>query len=825
MKTKHLLIQALIALSGTVLCAEAPRQRTLLDDDWKFIQEDPVNAQAADLNDASWSKVTLPHDWSIAGKIDAKAPMGGGGGFFPAGIGWYRQHIEAPAAWKGKRVAVEFEGVYMNADVYLNGEKLASHPYGYTSFFVDLTAALKPGTTNILAVRVDNSQQKNSRWYSGSGIYRHVWLHVTGPVHVAPWGVFASTPRADTSSATVSVQTQVLNESTTPQAATIQTVLLGPDGSQVAVFPETKCDLPTTDAPEIKQEITVKNPALWSPEKRQISHIITRVLIGGNLVDEVTTDFGIRALKWSAENGLTLNGTTVKLSGGCIHHDNGVLGACAFDRAEERKVELLKAAGFNAIRTAHNPPSPGLLDACDRLGMLVMDEAFDCWAGGKNKCDYSVVFKDWWERDIDSMVKRDRNHPSVVLWSLGNEIPGIYSDMGGEYGPKLAERVHSLDKTRPVTNGILGWPVDEKKPKPDDAQKQKNADANWNSLDIVGSNYALNRHISQHKQFPDRVVVSTESSPPIGKAYEVADNPFAIGDFVWSGQDYLGESGVGRWFYVGDPSEPLDPPRPGDKPDQIRPVMHGNDKLFPWHGANSGDLDILGNSKPAAHLRNITWNMGEKLAMAVRQPQDDRKIITVGCGWYPTWESWTWPGEEGKPMEVEVYSRYESVRLYLNGKPVEEKPTARGQNFKASFTLNYEPGTLKAVGVQDGKAVEEVKFVTTGAPAAIRLTPDRAAIKADGQDLSFVKVEVVDKDGQLQPNADQEIEFSLTGPGAIAGLGNANLKDETPYQGKSCHVFHGRALVVIRGSKEADNLTLKAHAGGLTSATVKIETK
>jgi beta-galactosidase len=817
-------ISALIlGLLPCVALDQSPRDQNRIDDNWKFLLGDPADASSAGLDDSSWRTVTLPHDWSIEGKIDPKAPMGGGGGFFPAGIGWYRYHFDAPSSWKDKTVEVEFEGVYMNADVYLNGQKLTFHPYGYTSFFVDLTPALKLGATNVLAVRVDNSQQKNTRWYSGSGIYRHVVLIVTNPVQVAPWGVFVSVPKAESTEATINVQTEVTNNSTTIKTAKISTVLLGPDGKEMGRM-ESTVDLPPSGSQVVQQNTVIKNPPLWFPETPQLSKVETTVKVDGQTVDQVSTPFGVRALAWSADKGLTLNGKTYKLSGGCIHDDNGVLGACAFDRAEERKIALLKAAGFNAIRTAHNPPSPELLDACDRLGMLVMDEAFDCWAIGKNKDDYSVVFKDWWQRDIDSMIKRDRNHPSVVLWSIGNEIPGIYTDMGGEYGPKLAGEIHSLDKTRPVTNGILGWPSDPKKPTPDDAVKQKNADLNWNSLDIVGTNYNLGHHTAQHAQFPDRIVVSTESSPPVGPAFQVLDNPYVVGDFVWSAQDYLGECGVGRWFYEGDPTEPVSPPRnPGDT--AIHPVMHGSDSLYPWHGANPGNLDLLGNRKPAAHLRNIMWDQGEKLYLAVRQPEDDKKVIVVGWGWFPTWESWTWPGREGKPMTVDVYSRYEKVRLYLNDKLIDEKPTTRGQNFQASFTLPYQPGKLKAVGVENGQEVGDAELHTVGDPSAIRLTPDRSTINADGQDLSFIEVEVVDKDGQLQPNADELISFTLTGPGTIAGLGSANLKGEEPYQGTQCHVFHGKALIVLRGSKEAGALQLKAEATGLAPGQTEITCK
>ncbi len=824
LKKTFLVVVAGWVISGSSWALDTnPREQTRLDDNWKFFLGDPADASSPGLNDSSWRAVTLPHDWSIEGKNSAQAPMGGGGGFFPAGIAWYRYHFDAPPSWKNKTVQVEFEGVYMNADVYLNGQKLTFHPYGYTSFWVDLTPALKIGGANLLAVRVDNSQQKNSRWYSGSGIYRHVNLVVTDQVQVAPWGVFVSTPQADASAAKVTVQTEILNRTASAKSAQIETILLGPDGKELGRVQST-VGLPASGSQVVKQDFDLKNPPLWFPETPQISNTVTHVTVDGQPVDQVATPFGIRSLAWSAAKGLTLNGKTYKLSGGCIHDDNGVLGACAFDRAEARKITLLKSIGFNAIRTAHNPPSPELLDECDRQGMLVMDEAFDCWVKGKNKFDYSVVFEDWWQRDIDAMVKRDRNHPSVVLWSIGNEIPAIYTDMGGEYGPKLAGEIHSLDRTRPVTNGILGWPIDPKKPAAEEPMRIKNADLNWNSLDIVGSNYALARHIAQHDKYPDRVLVSTESSPPVGPAFAVQDNTYVVGDFVWSAQDYLGECGVGRWFYEGDPTEPLTPPKdPTDK--KIHPVMHGSDSLYPWRGANPGDIDLLGNAKPAGHLRNIMWNQGEKIYLAVRQPEDDKKVIVVGWGWFPTWENWTWPGREGKPMTVEVYSRYEQVRLYLNGKLIDQKPTTRAQNFQASFTLPYQPGTLKAVGVENGQEVGDAELKTVGEASAIRLTADRSTIKADGQDLSFLQVEVVDKDGQLQPNADGLVTFTLTGPGTIAGLGNANLKSEEPYQGTQCHVFHGRALIVLRSTEQAGTLKLKAESSGLTPANVEIVTQ
>ena len=827
-----MILLAGLLCSWTLRASDSPRIEQTLDENWKFFLGDDAAASGSSFDDSKWQPVTLPHDWSVAGPNVATNGMGGQGGFFPAGIGWYRYQMDAPAAWNGKSVYLEFEGVYHHAEVFLNGISITSHPYGYTSFIADLTKVLKPGEKNILVVKVDNSQQKNSRWYSGSGIYRHVRLFVTDPVHVVPFGVFVSVLKADVGEATISVETQIINEQVSQRKVSLKASLLGPDGSKIAEYPEVATNFTTTNAPEIKQEITIKNPPLWSPENPQLSKLVTKVFEGDRLVDEVTTPIGIRHLAWSAEAGMTINGKTYKLNGGCIHHDNGVLGACAFDRAEERKIQLLKAAGFNAIRTAHNPPSPELLDACDRNGMLVMDEAFDCWANGKNHFDYSTVFANWWEKDIDAMVRRDRNHPSVVLWSIGNEIPALGEAMGGEFGPKLANRVRANDPTRPVTDGILGWPVSSKKadpngpaptPDPKEAEKLKNYQLNWDSLDIVGSNYALNSHIKEHSQHPGRILVSTESSPPVGKAYEVLDNPFVVGDFVWSAQDYLGEVGVGRSFYEGDPTEPLNPPRnPNDPP---RPVMHGNDKLFPWRGANSGDLDLLGFQKAACHHRNVIWGT-EKLSLAVRQPvQDGKKPVTVGWGWWPTWESWTWPGQEGKMLTADIHSRYEKVRLYLNDKLIAEKDTGRPQYNESRIEVPYAPGVLKVVGVQDGKEAESKTLETAGDAVALELSPDRSKIHADGQDLSFVTVEAVDAKGRMNPNADQEVIFTLSGPGSIAGLGNALLKSTEPYQGTTCHLYRGRALLVIRSTRTEGDLILKATATGLSPAEVKITTE
>ena len=782
--------------------AQPARERIASDPDWKFLPGDPAGAEAPSNNAAGWRTVDLPHDWSIEGKIDPESATGGSGGFFPAGVGWYRRSFLVPNAWAGKRVSVEFEGVYMNATVYLNGRELGTHPYGYTSFSHNLTPWLKPGASNVLAVRVDNSKQRNSRWYSGSGIYRHVWLEVTNPVHVAQWGVSITTPEVSPARARVLVQTNLANESSRPSTVTLRTTLYAPSGAAAGDTVRTVM-APPGGSMEVSQEIAVKAPALWAPETPNLYRAVTRVLEGKRVVDEISTPFGIRSLRWSAEEGFLLNGSSIKMIGCSVHHDNGPLGASAFDRAEERRVQILKQSGFNAIRTAHNPPSPSFLDACDRLGMLVMDEAFDCWSKPKQPFDYSVAFADWWRRDIEAMVKRDRNHPSVVMWNIGNEIPERGEPLGAEEAKRMADTVRGLDGTRPVTsalNLVRDW---------------TDTDGFFAALDIGGYNYNLSEHVRDHERVPSRIMVCTESYAH--STFEdwamTADFPYIIGYFVWTGMDYLGESGIGRWYY-------RDPKDPGKE------LFMGNSMLYPWHGSDCGDIDICGFRKALAHYRNIVCDRGEKLYLGVRQPAPDGKELYVTrWGVWPVYESWTWPGMEGKPLEVEVYCRHEAVRLYLGDRLIAEKPTTRAEQFRANFRVPYAAGVLKAVAVHEGKPAAEAVLRTAGEAEGLRLTADRIRIRADGQDLSFVTVEAVDASGQANPNADQEVSFHVEGPGMIAAVGNADLFSEERYRGNERKLFHGRALVVVRSSRSAGDLVLTAATSGLRPAAIRLESR
>jgi beta-galactosidase len=774
------------------------RERILLDADWRFHLGDVPAASQPAYDGQDWRPVNLPHDWSIEGTVDPNVPGTGSDGFFPTGIGWYRHSVFAPPSWSGQRITIEFEGVYENAEVWINGQSLGVHPYGYTSFCYDLTPNLRIGAANVLAVRVDNSQQPNSRWYSGSGIFRHVWLHVTDPVHVAPWGVFVSATGASATAAKIRVEAAVRNETDAPVSVSTETRMLDPDGRTVATATG-PLDLAPQAEGQVTDYVNIPNPRLWSPETPALYRAVTRVLVGPREVDRVETPFGVRTIAVSAARGFELNGRPLKLVGGSVHHDNGPLGAAAFDRAEERRVELLKAAGFNTVRTAHNPPSPAFLAACDRLGLLVMDEAFDCWEKGKTAHDYSVVFKDWWRRDLDAMVRRDRNHPSVVFWSIGNEVYERGTPEGARIARMLTDRIRELDATRPLTAGINGLG-----PKGDWTQ----LDPLFATLDVAGYNYELARHAADHARLPARVIVATESyqSEAFQNWAAAHDHPYVIGDFVWNALDYLGEAGIGRVF-------------PPDQP----AVKHWEASQYPWHGAYCGDLDLTGWRKPVSHYRAIVWDRGEKLYAAVRVPAPDGRPWNLSpWSMPPALPSWTWPGQEGKELTVEVDSRYDAVRLYLNGRLLGEKPTTRAEEFKAVFAVPYAPGTLRAVGVQDGREVEAFALTTAGAAARIRLTADRARIRADGQDLCFVTVEVTDRDGRLRPDASPAVRFALHGPGVIAGVGNGDMTTLESYQANPHHLFQGRAVIVIRSTENAGRHKLTASAPGLADGAMTI---
>ena len=794
------ILASFLFLWGMTVQADAHdgARKQLFDFDWKFMLGDPSEASSAGFDDSDWRTLDLPHDWSVEGTISPDAPMGNDGGYFPAGIAWYRKTFEVPVTSQDCKMGIYFEGVYMNSEVFINGHSLGVRPYGYSSFFYDMTPYLHFGGKNVIAVRVDNSAHKNCRWYSGSGIYRHVWLTQTDKVHIAHWGTFITTPKVNDTQATVQVKTQIENETQTSRRVTLTTRLSYADADRGTET--TEVEIPAGSSKEVTQHIRVDAPALWSPETPNLYVANQTVTEGEKTLDEVTQTFGIRSIAYSAEKGFQLNGKPIKLYGGCLHHDNGPLGAVAYDHAEERKAELMKAAGFNAARTSHNPPSEAFLEACDRIGLLVIDEAFDGWRDAKNKHDYSVYFDEWWEQDVTTMVLRDRNHPSIVCWSIGNEVMERKKIEVVTTAQKLRDAIRQHDITRPVTSALASW------------------DNDWEIYDplaavhdIIGYNYLLHHAPADHQRVPSRMIIQTESYPR--DAFKnwamVNDNSYILGDFVWTAIDYLGESGIGRYYYEGE-SE-------GE---------HYQRNHYPFHGAYCGDIDLTGWRKPVSYYRELLFNPKGKLHLAVKEPDGYYgKIKETQWSVWPTWDSWSWQGHEGKPIEVEIYSRYPKVRLYLNEQLIGEQSTGREQEFKAVFSVPYSPGTLKAVGVENGQEVEAQELATAGEPAQIRLTADRTVITADGQDLSFVTVEILDKEGRVNPNAENRLTFEVNGAGVIAAVGNANLKDTDCYVGNICNTWKGRAIVVLKSTKKNGTIKLKATSNGLRSATVSVKTR
>ena len=736
-------------------------RKQLFDANWSFSKDSSL-----------WRAVDLPHDWSIEGTFSKDAPAGNDGGYLPTGKGWYRKTFTLGKDAPTKKLRLYFEGVYMNSQVYINGQLAGGHPYGYSSFFVDITPYIKVGT-NVVEVRVDNSQQKNCRWYSGSGIYRHVWLMTTPKQYIDEWSVSVTThmgsdPRVSSVSG--------LHQGLTPCVVSIKADVVKEDGQREP----------------IEKTLHVEKPHLWSPDDPYLYH--TTLEADG---DVLPVTYGIRTIEYSAEKGLLLNGKPIVLNGGCVHHDNGILGAAAFDAAEYRKVKLMKEAGFNAVRTSHNPPSEAFLRACDELGLLVIDEAFDGWRDKKNDYDYSTLIDQWWQDDLKAMVLRDRNHPSIFCWSIGNEVIERKKLEVVKTAHQMATLCRQLDEQRrPVTSALASWDDDWDIYDPLAAEH-----------DIVGYNYLRQKMESDHGRVPNRVMMHTETYPcEVWQNYRtVVDKPYIIGEFVWTAIDYLGESGIGRWYYerlrVGDEMSEM-----GDVPGE-----HWTRPLFPWHAAYCGDIDLTGLRKPISHYRSMLYNEdGEQLYMAVREPDGYKgKVKTTMWGTWPTFESWNWAGHEGKNIEVEVYARYPQVKLFLNDQLIGEKTVAEG---KVVFTLPYQPGTLKAVAPNG----ESVTLQTAGEAKTIRLTADHTKLKADGQDLAFITVEVLDANGVVNPTADNLLTASVKGPATIAAFGNADIKDCDPYVDSTHKAWKGRALLVVRSTGEKGKVTVTVQGKSLS---------
>ncbi|HLL42909.1 MAG TPA: glycoside hydrolase family 2 TIM barrel-domain containing protein, partial [Segetibacter sp.] len=631
------------------LYAQHPRIEKLFDENWKFYKGDIANGEREYFDDKDWRDVELPHDWSIEDLLNqcdsiigpfSKSSVGGTStGYTTGGTSWYRKHFTLSSS-VNKKVFIYFDGVYMNCDVWINGHYLGNHPYGYTGFSYDLTPYLNPakdGRQNIVAVKVRN-EGKNSRWYSGSGIYRHVWLTITNPLHIPQWGVFITTSNVSESAATVNIKTSIADESDIAPVV-LRTRLLDATGKTVAVIEKKVANSNKTND-NVYQSVQIKNPHLWSPDDPYLYKAVSEVWKTGKLIDVVVNTFGVRSIHFSAVTGFLLNGKKTLLRGGSVHHDNGPLGSAAIDRAEERKVELLKSFGFNAVRTSHNPPSAQFLNACDKLGLLVIDEAFDQWQKPKNPQDYHRFFSEWWQKDLSSMVMRDRNHPSVIIWSIGNEIKERADSSGLAIAKQMRDEVYSLDSSRPVTQAICDF--------------WDNPGYKWDTtkfafalLDIGGYNYMWKQYQDDHKKFPQRIMAGTESFA--NEAFEnwqqVEKHPYVIGDFVWTAMDYMGETAIGH-----------------SELDTIKSVI----QLWPWFNAYRGDVDLIGNKKPQSYYGDIIWKR-RNIAMLVHAPipKGHKELITQ-WGWPDEYPSWNYLGKERTPLQVKVYTRFPAVRIELN---------------------------------------------------------------------------------------------------------------------------------------------------------------
>lgn len=767
--------------------AHTAQRKSMINDNWTFsLSTDSIAPAHPDFNDGTWQKLNLPHDWSVTQRFDRNAPAGNDGAYLPTGTGWYRHTLNISPEKIGKKLQLYFEGAYMQSDVYVNGQRAGDNPYGYSSFFVDITPYVKAGE-NTIAVRVDNSMQKNCRWYSGSGIYRNVWLTTTDKTHIADWGVQISTPDLHTAV----VRTKVMNESDSNRDIEVKTTI----GN---VSETTRCPLSPGESKVIEQKLKIADAKPWSPDSPNLYTADISLIENSRTIDEMAQRFGFRTVQWSANEGFKLNGQPLILNGGCAHHDNGILGAAAYDSAERRRVKQLKEAGFNAVRTSHNIPSETFLDACDEMGLLVIDEAFDGWRDKKNDYDYHELFDKNWKKDLDVMLLRDFNHPAIICWSIGNEVIERDRIEVVKTARDMVARCHEIDPSRPVTSALACWGKD-----------WTTYDPLAEAHDIVGYNYMIHESEKDHMRDSSRVMIQTESYPNDAwtNFRKVKDNPYIIGDFVWTAMDYLGESGIGRWYYEGDV--------PGE---------HYHRPLYPWHASYCGDIDLTGLRKPISHYRDMLWNEdSDHLYIAVREPNGyNGDIKTTQWGTWPTFESWNWPEHEGKDIDVEVYSHYPAVRLYLDDRLIGEQDVAE---MKATFTLPYQPGTLRAEGLENGAPVEQKTLKTAGKIASIRLIPDKTNLEANSGELSFITIEFVDKDGNVVPVADNDITVSVSGAASLQALGNADIKDEDPYFDSTHKAWKGRAMAVVRSSGKKGSSVVKVSSPGLSSKQLRLTFK
>jgi beta-galactosidase len=748
-------------------------------------------------NDSGWRQLNVPHDWSIEGPFGAE--FGSGNGFAPGGIGWYRKHFKLDADQKGRVVTIEFDGVYDYSEVWINGQLVGGRPYGFSSFQVDLTPFVKFGSDdNIVAVRVDHSRFADSRFYTGSGIYRNVRLVVTDPIHIVENGIFVLTPKVSAHETVVTVETTWTNEMASVREGVIQTTLLTPDGKTLKTI-EFKRRFEHGGSAWCSQQFIFSNPQLWNLGDPKLYRAVSKIISNGKVLDEVTNAFGIREFNFDADTGFSLNGKSLKLKGVCIHHDAGSLGAAVPEKVLERRLLALKEIGVNAIRTSHNPPDPELLNLCDRLGFVVMDEAFDEFTPGKNKWvtgwnngvpghfGYSEIFDQWSVTDVSDLVRRDRNHPSIILWSIGNEVDYAndpFSDpaLGNDYHPEypsatnlltcaapLITAVKSLDRTRPVTAALANIKMSDAVNLPE-------------LFDAVGYNYQEARYAADHKTFPKRIIYGSENGHQYDAWLAVKTNSYISGQFLWTGIDYLGEA-----------------------------------RAWPNRASGAGLLDLCGFKKPIGWFRQSLWS-DKPMVYICAAPNGGGGNNSREFGGA---ESWNWP--TNSTVTVRCFANCPEVTLTLNGKIIGTKTLSEAVNGVLSWQVPFEPGTLKAAGRANGQDVCDYTLKTAGTASRVELLPDAKEFRANGKDVCHVEFRIVDENGVRVPDAEPEVKFDLTGQAKIIGIGNGDLNNSENCQGDTHRAFQGRGLVILQAPTSPGSFVLTATAPGLESTAVSLQ--
>ncbi len=805
MKIRPLFLPLMLLAVTTSLAQE---RKTCIDTNWQFHYGVITYAGGEMPSGIEWRMLDLPHDWSVETEAADKAggivtgPFSTNSvgqfqtGFTVGGEGWYRKTFTlAPTDQRG-RVWLYFEGAYNQSDVWINGHHAWWNPYGYQPFRFDITDYLLPaGEQNEIMVRVCN-QGQNTRWYAGSGIYRHVWLLKMPNVHIDDWGSYV---RTDTDGNTT-ISALVVNNSSKAQKTTLSIEVKDDRGGVVATAHE-QMEMVAYSDTLIHCSLSITQPRLWSPQSPHVyrAALCLKSKTGSDVAEKL---FGIKSIQYSAEQGFLLNGQPTLLRGGCVHHDNGLLGAAAWDCAEDRKLQLIKDQGFNAVRCSHNMPSDHFLDACDSLGLMVIDECFDQWLNKKNDNDFSQYFPQFFERELTTMVTRDRNHPSIIMWSIGNEIPGRTTDEGMAVAARLSELCHQLDPTRPITAAICGW---------DEGDAWNSGSHNWNvqdsrafeSLDIGGYNYMWDKYEHDHETHLQRVMCGLESYPKhASQNWDMVERyPYVIGDFVWTAMDYLGEAGIG---YARS-----------DK----QPTMF---QKWPVYNGYCGDIDLIGQKKPQSYFRDVVWR-NLPVAMAVQPTASYNNM----WGWQLEEQSWTWPGREGDTVTVNVYSRAPRVRLYLNGQSMGDAATS--STYLAAFRIPYQPGALRAVNLDaNGEETSDAAFElqTTGTPVALRLTADREILRQGEQDLSYITIELVDNQGRVCTNEYQRsVSIRVDGQGSLLAAGNASPEDMESFRSPIPRLWRGRALAIVRGGSQPGAIRVQVESEGLPTQTFVLQNK